>query len=176
MIHFMFLFLCFLTFYLHFLVCSAKLMVGSYFGVNLNKKDSIFSSFDIIYYLQEALLLSPWILLVSREATLSRCSVYPCRMSFRAARVRRGFLEAWFLLLGRTARLCSATAEVSLKSQSDKEVYDGKVIKTSFDWLFVSPRQTIIHMCTTVLQNVQHNPRNAGLLNQHAFYQCFIYT
>lgn len=53
-------------------------------------------------------------------------------MSFRAARVRSGFLEPWFLLLGRTARLCSATAEVSLKSQSGEELHDGKVTVTSW--------------------------------------------
>ena len=64
--------------------------------------------------LSEVLLFSTWILLVSTVATLSLCSLYNCRMSLRAARARRGFLEPWFFLAGRTARLCSVTADVNL--------------------------------------------------------------
>lgn len=64
-------------------------------------------------------LFSTFIRFDSMKATFSLCSVYSCRRSSLAASIRSGFLEDWTRRLGLTARLCSATEEVSLKSEGE---------------------------------------------------------
>lgn len=59
-------------------------------------------------------LFSCFILLLSSRPMLSLCSVYSCLMSSLAASIFRGFLDDWTLRTGRTDRLCSTMAEVSL--------------------------------------------------------------
>lgn len=61
-------------------------------------------------------LFSCLILLLSSWPTFSLCSVYSWRMSSRAARIFKGFFEAWTLREGRTANLCCTIADVNLGS------------------------------------------------------------
>lgn len=62
------------------------------------------------------LLFSACSLDSSSNAAFPLSPIKSCRMSSRAARALRGFLEPWVRRDGRTERLCSATAEVSLQS------------------------------------------------------------
>lgn len=63
------------------------------------------------------LLFSTFIRFDSMKATFNLCSVYSWRMSSLAASIFKGFLEAWTLRVGLTARLCSVTEEINLKSK-----------------------------------------------------------
>ena len=62
-------------------------------------------------------LFSTFMRFDSMKATLSLCSVYSWRRSSLAASIFRGFLEAWTRRLGLTARLCSATEDVNLRTK-----------------------------------------------------------
>ena len=79
-------------------------------------------------------LFSAFILLLSSSPMLSLCSVYSCLMSSLAASIFRGFLEAWTLRTGRTARLCWTISEVSLRRRQRWGI-NRELMKVSHWWL-----------------------------------------
>lgn len=103
---------------------------------------SVFVSHTLHLLIHPHSLFSAFILLLSSRPMLSLCSVYSCLMSSLAASIFRGFLDAWTLRVGRTARLCCTMSDVSLRGRPQVMGYIDRTNMTQSGLLLVLKKTT----------------------------------